>query len=94
MRAVVLLVCLAVVALQAGSDLRANTNSVADLNSLYIIADLDSASDNLVANAKRHGSIAPASSDSVNIRTTDTASVDSNVNVAVTELLQFELNAC
>ena len=48
--AVVLLVSLAVAALQAGADLSANTDSVADLDSLHVFADLESSANDLVAN--------------------------------------------
>lgn len=59
-RAVVLLVGLAVVTVQACANLRTNTDSVAHLDSLDLAANLDSPADDLVANAERHGSIAPA----------------------------------
>lgn len=111
-RAVVLLVGLAVVAVQARPDLRTNTNSVADLDGLDIAANLDSSANDLVANAKRHGSIAPSTclcqhdalvfyfeseaptGDRVNVGATDTACIDGNVNVALAELLQLELEGC
>jgi hypothetical protein len=58
--AVVLLVSLAVAALEARADLSANTDSVADLDSLHVFADLESAANDLVADTERHGSITPA----------------------------------
>jgi hypothetical protein len=59
-RAVVLLVGLAVVAVQACPDLGTNTDSVANLDSLDFAANLDSSANDFVANTERHGSIAPA----------------------------------
>lgn len=58
--AVVLLISLAVYTGQVGLDLRANTDPVANLDGLDIFADLDSSADNLVTNAERHRSLAPA----------------------------------
>jgi hypothetical protein len=60
LRAVVLLIRFAVVTLQARPDLCTDTNSVTDLDSLDIVADLDSPADDLVANAQRHRSVSPA----------------------------------
>ena len=58
--AVVLLVSLAVAAFEARADLSANTDSVADLDSLHVFADLESAANDLVADTERHRSVAPA----------------------------------
>lgn len=67
MRTVVLLVSLAVDALQASLDLRTTTDSVANLHGLDILADLDSSANDLVANAKRHGSLTPTTCTCVNM---------------------------
>jgi hypothetical protein len=65
--AVVLLVSLAVVALEARADLSANTDSVADLDSLHVFADLESAANDLVADTERHRSITPATYQRTNV---------------------------
>lgn len=67
MRAVVLLVGLAVDALQASLDLRTTTDSVTNLHGLDILADLNSSANHLVANAKRHGSLTPTTCTWVNM---------------------------
>jgi hypothetical protein len=58
--AVVLLVSLAVAAFEARADLSANTDSVADLDSLHVFADLEGAANDFVANTERHGGVTPA----------------------------------
>ena len=47
--------------------------------------------DHLVADTERQWSFAPATSDSMNVRPTDTASNDLDVNVTVLERFGFEL---
>lgn len=89
--AVVLLVGLAVVAGQVGLDLRSHADAVADLDRLHVLADLDGFTDDFVTNAEGHGGLAPAAADGVNVRRADTTSVDGNVNVAVFEGLEGEL---
>ena len=59
LRAVVLLIRLAVDAVQVGADLSTNTNSVADLDSLHIFANLDGLADDLVADADGQWALAP-----------------------------------
>ena len=106
--AVVLLVSLAVVASQVGTNLGTNTDTVADpemtldndlqrycvldiLDGLDVLADLDGATDDLVTNTEWERSLTPATSDGVDIGTTDTTGVNGNVNVAVLERLELEL---
>lgn len=67
MRAVVLVVTLALRALQAGPDLGSNANTVTLLDGLDLGADLDGFADDLVAYADGQGSTAPATVDGVNI---------------------------
>jgi len=107
--AVVLLVSLAVVAGQVGTNLSANTDwivvsmvclqielwtertSVADLAVRDLVADLDDLANDLVANAKREGSVTPTSSDGVKIGSADTTSLNGNVDIVLLELLELEL---
>ena len=51
-RAVILVVGFAALALQAGSDLSTNTNAVADLNGRYLVTDFDSFANDLMADAE------------------------------------------
>ena len=89
--AIVLLVCLAVLARQVGADLRTNTHAVADLDGLHVLADLDSLADDLVADANGERAAAPAAVDGVDIAAADAAAVDGDVDVAVFEGLELEL---
>ena len=91
MRTIVLIVTLALWALQASPDLSANTNSIADLSCLDFGSDLDSTADNFVADADRERSFTPAAIDGVDVGTTDAAAFDLDVDVVVTEFLCFEL---
>jgi hypothetical protein len=49
--AVVLIIALALLALHAGPHLSPNTDTVADFATGYIVADLDGATNNLMADA-------------------------------------------
>ena len=66
--AVVLLVVLALVAGEIGTDLSTNTGAVSDLDASDLVADLDYLADNLVSYAKRQRELlAPSSGDGVDI---------------------------
>lgn len=91
-RAVVLLVCLAVVAREVGANLCTDTGAIADLQTLDLGADLDDLSNNLMSYAEREGNIlSPPSRDGVDVRGADTASINSNINVVLFEFLEREL---
>ena len=91
MRAVVLIVILANLALQASPDLSTHANAVADLDSLNLGADFDGVADDLVANTDGKWCLAPASVDGVHIATADAAAFDLDVDIVVAELLGGEL---
>jgi len=92
MWAVVLVVRLADLALQASPDLGTHANTVPNLDRSYFVTDLDRLAHNLVADAEgKCGDLAPTSGDGVDVATTDTAALDFNVNVAVFEFLWFDL---
>lgn len=87
--AVILLVGLAIVAREVGTNLSSNTNSVSNLDVLDLKADLDSFANDLVAYAKRKRNILiPPASNGVNIRCADTTSVDGDVNVIFFKFLK------
>ena len=65
--------------------------SVANLAVGHLAADLDDLANDLVANAKRKRSVAPASSDGVNVGSANTASLNGNVDVVLLKLLELEL---
>jgi len=90
-RAVVLLVRLAVCASQVCLNLRTNTDAVADLDGFDCITDLHGLADHLVADAERKGCIAPAASDGVDVGRANTAHVNGDVDVTVLERLELEL---
>ena len=91
MRAVVLVVRFAVVAFKAGLDLRAHANAITDLAGGDFVTNADCLANDLMSDTDWHRRLSPAASYRVHIGTTDTASIDFNVNVTVLEWLCFEL---
>jgi hypothetical protein len=89
--AVVLVIALALLALQARPDLSSNTDTVSDLDAGHLVADLDSMANDLMANADRKRNFTPTTGDGMNIRAADTAALDLDVDVVWAELLGFEL---
>ena len=89
--AVVLLIAFAIDASHVRLDLSSHTDAVADFDGGDILADLDRAADDFVADAQRERDFAPAAGDRVDVAAADAAGIDCNVNVAVFERLEFEL---
>jgi len=85
------LICLADIAGQIRSDLCANTNTVTSFDSLYFAACLYHSANDFMANAKGHRCFTPSTCDSMDIATTDSTSVDGDVDVILLEGLQLEL---
>ena len=73
------------------SEQKTVRTSVADLAVGHLVTDLDDLANDLVANTKREGSIAPTSSDGVKIGSANTASLNGNVDIVLFELLELEL---
>jgi len=74
-----------------GREPRNVRTSVADLAVGNLVTDLDDLANNLVANAKREGSVTPTASDGVKIGCANTASLDGNVDIVLFKLLELEL---
>ena len=91
MRAVVLIVGFAILALQARGNLSANTDTVANLHGRHLVTDFDGFANNLMSDTEGQWCFAPATRDAVDVRTTDPAGVDLDVDISVTEWLRFEL---
>lgn len=91
MRAVILIVRLADPALQASLNLSTDTNAIANLHSRHLVANFDSLSYDLMTNADRDSSWSPATCDGMDVRATDTAALDFDVNIAVFEWLWLPL---
>lgn len=90
--AVVLLVGLAVVAGKIGANLSTRSHTVADLVLGDLTSDLDDAANDLVSYAERKRNVlAPSTSDGVDVRGADTASINSDIDIVVLELLQGKL---
>jgi hypothetical protein len=67
-RAIVLIVALALWATHAGLNLSSNTNAVSDLAGGDVLANSDNLSNDLVSNADRSGGeLTPSSGDGVNV---------------------------
>lgn len=93
MRAVILVLALADIALQAGPHLGTNTNAIAHLNLLHVLADLDGLANNLVTDAERTLEVAPAAGDGVDVRPADAAALDLDVDIVILKRLGLELVA-
>jgi hypothetical protein len=91
MWAVVLVIALALLALQARPDLSSNTHAVSDLDAGDLVTDLDSVANDLVANADRKRNFAPAPVDGVDIGGTHAAALDLDIDIVGAKLLDFEL---
>jgi len=68
-----------------------NTDTIALLDVLDSLSDLDSLADHLVADAKRAIELTPAASDGVYIRAANTTALDFDIDVMVLERLGLEL---
>lgn len=91
MRAVVLVITLAILAFQARRNLSADTNTVADLDGRHLVTDFDGFTNDLVSDTEGQWCLSPAACDAMNVGTADTAGVNLDVDVSVTEWLCFEL---
>ena len=91
MRTVILVIRFAKLALQAGADLGANANAVSDLDGGHLVANFDSLANDFMTNADWERAITPTAIDCVDIGATDPAAFNLDVDVAVFELLRFEL---
>lgn len=86
-----LFISLAHIAGQIGVDLRANANAVAHFHGLHFGPYFHSLAYDLVTDAERHWSFAPAAGDLVHIAAADAAAIDCNVDIVVLEWLELEL---
>lgn len=74
------------------TNLGADTDAVADLNTLNVLSDLGSSADDFVTrNAEVMAQGTPATRDGVNIGSTDTTVSDGNVDIVVSFLLEVEV---
>ena len=91
MRAVILVIGFAKLALEAGADLSANTNAVSNFNGRHLVANFNSLANNLMTDADWKRAVAPAAIDSMDVRTANTAAFNLYVDITVFKLLRFEL---
>lgn len=91
MRAVVLVVGLADLALETGLDLSADTDTVANFTGRHFVANLDHFPNDFMTHANGQWAFAPAASDCMDVGAADTACFDLNVDVAILEWLRLEL---
>lgn len=91
MRTVILVIRLAKLALQTGADLRANTNTVANLDGCHLVADFDRLADDFMTDANWERAITPTACDGMDIGAADSAALNLDIDVTVFELLGFEL---
>ena len=91
MRTVILVIGFAKLALEAGADLRANTNTVSNLDGCDLVANFNSLANNFMTDADWERAVAPTASDGMDIRAANTAAFNLYVDITVFELLRFEL---
>lgn len=91
MRTVVLVIRLAKLAVQAGTDLSANTDTVSNFHGCDLVANFDSLADNFMTDADWEWAVAPTTIDSMNIGAADTAALNFDINIAILKLLWFKL---
>lgn len=89
--AVVLLIRLTEFTLHTGTDLSANTDTIPNLDRLHFAADLDRLANDLVADTDRQRAISPAACDGMDIRATNSAGIDLNVDIVLLKFLWLEL---
>lgn len=91
MGAVILVVGLAYLTLQASPNLSSDANTVSNLDSSHFIADFDGLPDDFMAHTDRQACFSPSASDCMDITTTNTACFNLNVNISLVEGLWFVL---
>ena len=91
MRAIVLVVGLADLALEARLDLSADTDAVANLAGGHFVTSFDHFTDNLMTNADWQRAVPPAPVDGMKVGAADTAGFDLNIDIAVFEWLWLKL---
>ena len=90
-RTVVFIVRFAKLALQTGTDLGTNTNTVSNLDGGHLVADFHGLTDDFVTDADWERAFAPTASDGMDIRAADSAALNFDVDITFFELLGFEL---
>jgi hypothetical protein len=91
---VVLLIRFTYVARQIGTNLGTHTGAVANLYVLDLGTDFDDLANDLVTYAKwKRDILAPAASNCVDVRGTDTAGIDGDINIVLLELLERKLKS-
>ena len=93
MRTVILVIGFTKLALEAGADLSANTNTVTNLNGCHLVANFDSLANDFMTDADWEWAVAPTASDGMDVRAANTAAFNLDVDVTIFELFRFEL-AC
>lgn len=89
-RTIILIIMRTLPTLATTKALGPNTHSIPNLNVLHLRANLDDLANDLMADGERVRHVTPSSGDGVEIRGTDTARIDLDVDVVVGELLELE----
>lgn len=93
MWAVILVVALALRALQARPDLGTNTSTVANLECRNLGSNFYDLANDLVADSDGCWRFTPATCDGVYIGTANTAALDLDIDIVLTECLWLELSS-
>lgn len=92
MGAIVLIARLAHVALQASPDLRTNTNPVTHLHGGGLGTQSNDLANHFMTHTDGEAGLTPAAGDGVDITAANTARLNGDLDIALTERLRFELN--
>ena len=90
-RTVIFVIRSAELALQAGADLSANTNTVSNLDGCDLVANFDCLANDFMTDADWEGTVAPTAIDGMDIRAANAAAFNLNVDITVFKLFRFEL---
>lgn len=91
MRAVLLVLALADIALEAGPHLGTNADAIALLDLGHVLTDLDGLADHLVTDTERTLEVTPAAGDGVNVGPAHAAALNLDVDVVIAKRLGLEL---
>lgn len=93
-RAVILVVHLARLALQARADLRAHPDAISGLELLDVVSDARHGADDLMARNERELALAPALRERVHVGAAHAAMCDSELDIVRFEGLRLEVDDC
>ncbi len=92
MRAVILIIGFAYLAIQASPDLSSDANTVANLDRGHFITDLDGLPNDFVTHTHWQGRFSPSAGNGMYVTATNTTGLNFDVNIALVEGFWFVLS--